>query len=220
MPPTAQAEVCKSGQQRAGESRSVRSISPALLPGGRFARLSRGVVRLAPGPRAPSAQPPQAVALRPSCRRKAVAPARAHDLGDDCPGRGVLLRTHQTLNSRSYDRLRLSHSRSVLALAIRPSRVASLARTHAMLIPRSVPVGCVACGGMEADHAVRLTSVALLAATERAAIWRALAELKRAIGHNRPWCCLRQFLACALGDQSRGFSKNQGSLKTAVTPGA
>ena len=99
--------------------------------------------------------------------------------GRRLPGPGVLLRTRQALKSRSYDRLRLSHSRSVLALAIMASRVSSLARTHVRLIPEAVSAGGVACSGMEAGHVVRLASAALRAATERAAISRALAAVKR-----------------------------------------
>ena len=42
MPPTAQAEVCRCGQQRARVSSSTRSFSPDLPPAGRYvARLSR-----------------------------------------------------------------------------------------------------------------------------------------------------------------------------------
>ena len=72
---------------------------------------------------------------------------------------------------------------------MRVSSVSSLARTHVRLIPGAVSAGGVACSGMEAGHAVRLASAALRAATERAAISRALAAVKQGIEHNRPWGC-------------------------------
>lgn len=99
------------------------------------------------------------------------------------PGPGVLVSTHQTRNKRSKARLRLSHSRSLLALDMRASSVSSLARAHETLIPGSVSVAGVACSGTEASDAVRLASAALRAVTERAAISRALAAVKRMTHH-------------------------------------
>ncbi len=95
------------------------------------------------------------------------------------PGPGVFDSTHQTRNKRSKARVRLSHSRSVLALAIIPSRVASLARTHATFTPGSVSAGGVSGSGMGAGLAVRSASAAFRAAMERAAIKRAFSGVKR-----------------------------------------